>query len=297
MSQHGEVTFEVQSPNYGSQIILSRFKFAVSVFAFPSLGLMTWTVELLLTVFLWCLSAGGGATWQISGLLWHRPGEGRNSGSAQRHPPEGSITPPSWFPPPLLPSARSSVGPLRLSNTTLNLFVAGPERSLSNPSTCSGSPPCKNLFFKRRFTSPEWTVFKVHTAAAACLWCVFVPLNSFWCCFMIKRITKSEIKRKHQLSLHLYHLHLIVNIVIHRIIFDMVIFLNHKTGAHRRRWTQCFWWSYPSMPQFLWSCDFSCLEHETEPLLSHVKQAALELLQVMEVMKFIKDLFENVIPR
>lgn len=50
------------------------------------------------------------------------------------------------------------------------------------------------------------------------------------------------------------------------------------------------------MPQFLWSCDFSCLEHETEPLVSHVKQAALELLQVMEVMKFIKDLFENVIP-
>lgn len=47
----------------------------------------------LLTVLLWCHSAGGGETRQISGLLRHRPGEGRDSGGAQRHPPEGSITP------------------------------------------------------------------------------------------------------------------------------------------------------------------------------------------------------------
>lgn len=51
------------------------------------------------------------------------------------------------------------------------------------------------------------------------------------------------------------------------------------------------------MPQFLKSCDFSCSEYETEPLVSDVKQAALELLQVLKVTEFIKDLFENVIPR
>ncbi|XP_078143543.1 cytosolic 5'-nucleotidase 3 isoform X2 [Centroberyx gerrardi] len=130
----------------------------------------------------------GGATGEISGLLRHRPGEGRDSGSAQRHPPEDSITPPLRPPvhptppphhpmypsPPISPSdpwdlendckrkralpppRTLVVDPVqsRLSGSHLLTPVSRAVVRLRPPSTLHPPHPL-DAFLKRHFTSPE----------------------------------------------------------------------------------------------------------------------------------------------
>lgn len=185
----------------------------------------------LLTFSLWPLFAGGRATWQISGLLWHSSGEGRDIGSPKCHPPEDSLSPPLSWPqthttpsPPLCPP--SNLEPVRL-DTLFNQL-----HSLSQHITLWQA-------FKKYILH---LVNEVHPASTDCLWCVLsvaVVSDVFFLYIYFYEIITSE------------YLHSIVIIAFSRSIFIMVMFQYHVWGAHR--WMKqfgfsSFFWSYPSMP-------------------------------------------------